>query len=147
METESSFNPMAKSHVPAYGLMQIVPRTAGKDATNYLYGKAKVLAPSYLYKPENNITIGAAYLHVLHYKYMRRVKNKESRVYCAIAAYNTGASNVAKAFINQASFNKAIPEINKLSPREVYDRLKNFLPRKETRTYIEKVSKRMEKYL
>ena len=147
METESSFNPMAKSHVPAYGLMQIVPRTAGKDATNYLYGKAKVLAPSYLYKPENNITIGAAYLHVLHYKYMRRVKNKESRVYCAIAAYNTGASNVAKAFINQPSFNKAIPEINKLSPREVYDRLKNFLPRKETRTYIEKVSKRMEKYL
>jgi membrane-bound lytic murein transglycosylase C len=147
METESSFNPMAKSHIPAYGLMQIVPHTAGKDATNYLYGKAKILAPSYLYKPENNITIGAAYLHVLHYKYMRRVKNKESRMYCAIAAYNTGASNVAKAFINQASFNKAVAEINKLSSREVYDKLKNFLPRKETRTYVEKVAKRMEKYL
>lgn len=147
METESSFNPMAKSHIPAYGLMQIVPRTAGKDATNYLFGKAKILAPSYLYKPENNITIGAAYLHVLHYKYMRKVKSKESRMYCAIAAYNTGASNVAKAFINQASFNKAVPEINKLSPQEVYEKLKNFLPRKETRKYIEKVSKRMEKYL
>jgi membrane-bound lytic murein transglycosylase C len=147
METESSFNPMAKSHIPAYGLMQIVPHTAGKDATSYLYGKPKILAPSYLYKPENNITIGAAYLHILHYKYMRKVKNPESRRYCAIAAYNTGASNVAKAFINRASFTKAIVEINKLTPTQVYDKLRNFLPRKETRKYVEKVSRRMEKYL
>ena len=147
METESSFNPMAKSRVPAYGLMQIVPRTAGKDATSYLYGKAKILAPSYLYKPENNITIGAAYLHVLHYKYMRKVKNKESRMYCAIAAYNTGATNVAKAFIKRASFKKAVSEINKLTPQEVYEKLKNYLPHQETRNYIVKVSKRMEKYL
>ena len=147
METESSFNPMAKSHIPAYGLMQIVPRTAGKDATNYLFGKAKILAPSYLYKPENNIKIGAAYLHVLHYKYMRKVKDMESRMYCAIAAYNTGATNVARAFINQASFNKAVPEINKLSSAEVYQKLKKYLPRQETRNYIEKVAKRMQKYL
>jgi membrane-bound lytic murein transglycosylase C len=147
METESSFNPMAKSHIPAYGLMQIVPHTAGKDATSYLYGKSKILAPSYLYKPENNITIGAAYLHLLHYKYMRRIKNPQSRMYCAIAAYNTGASNVAKAFINRASFNKAVAEINKLTPAQVYDKLRNYLPRKETRKYVEKVSRRMEKYL
>jgi membrane-bound lytic murein transglycosylase C len=146
METESSFNPMAKSHIPAYGLMQIVPHTAGRDSTNYLYGKPKILAPSYLYKPENNIIIGAAYLHILHYKYMRRVKNSESRRYCAIAAYNTGASNVAKAFINRASFNKAVTEINKLTPVQVYDKLRNYLPRKETRKYVEKVSRRMEKY-
>jgi membrane-bound lytic murein transglycosylase C len=147
METESSYNPMAKSHIPAYGLMQIVPRTAGKDATNYLFGKSKLLAPSYLYKPENNIKIGSAYLHVLHYRYMRKVKNKESRMYCAIAAYNTGATNVAKAFIDRASFNKAVPEINKLQPQEVYEKLKNFLPQKEARNYIVKVSSRMEKYL
>ena len=68
-------------------------------------------------------------------------------MFCAIAAYNTGASNVAKAFIDRASFNRATPEINKLSPREVYDKLRNFLPRKETRTYVEKVSRRMDKYL
>lgn len=147
METESSFNPMAKSHIPAYGLMQIVPKTAGKDATRYLFGKAKILAPSYLYKPENNIKIGAAYLHVLHYKYMRKVRDMESRMYCAIAAYNTGATNVARAFINEPSFNKAVAEINKLSAAEVYQKLKKYLPRKETRNYIEKVSRRMQKYL
>jgi membrane-bound lytic murein transglycosylase C len=147
METESSFNPLAKSPIPAYGLMQIVPYTAGKDATNYLYGKPKILAPSYLYKPENNIAIGAAYLHVLHYKYLRRVKDEESRIYCAIAAYNTGASNVAKAFIDKASFNRAVPEINKLNAEQVYSKLRKYLPRKETREYVEKVSRRMKKYL
>jgi membrane-bound lytic murein transglycosylase C len=127
--------------------MQIVPYTAGKDATNYLYGKPKILAPSYLYKPENNIAIGAAYLHVLHYQYMRRVKDEESRIYCAIAAYNTGASNVAKAFIDQASFTRAVREINKLSAEQVYSKLRKYLPRKETREYVEKVSRRMKKYL
>ena len=104
------------------------------------------MAPSFLYHPQNNINIGAAYLHVLHYKYMRRVKNRESRRYCAIAAYNTGASNVAKAFIDRASFNKAVPVINKLAPDEVYQKLKNYLPRKETRNYVEKVARRMRKY-
>lgn len=147
METESSFNPMAKSHVPAYGLMQIVPHTAGKDATRYLYGKPKILAPSFLYKPDNNIAIGAAYLHILHYKYMRRIRDPKSRMYCAIAAYNTGASNVAKAFIDKASFTRAVPVINRLGPEEVYDKLRKFLPREETRRYIEKVATRMEKYL
>ena len=146
METESSFNPLAKSHIPAYGLMQIVPRTAGRDATQYLFGKQKLLAPSYLYQPDNNITIGAAYLHVLHYRYMRKVKDPESRMYCAIAAYNTGASNVGRAFIDQSSFNKAVPEINKLDAQQVYQKLKKHLPQRETRQYIEKVSKRMEKY-
>lgn len=147
METESSFNPMAKSPVPAYGLMQIVPYTAGKDATNYLHGKPKILAPSYLYKPENNIAIGAAYLHVLYYQYLRRVKDEESRIYCAIAAYNTGASNVAKAFIDKASFTRAVPEINKLTAAQVYTKLRKYLPQKETREYVEKVSRRMKKYL
>jgi len=146
METESSFNPMAKSHIPAYGLMQIVPRSAGKDATKYLFGKAKMLAPSYLYKAENNIAIGAAYLHVIHYKYMRKVKDETSRMYCAIAAYNTGTTNVAKAFIKRSSFQAAVTEINKLESDEVYERLKNYLPYKETRNYIIKVSRRMEKY-
>ena len=32
MQTESSFNPMSRSGVPAFGLMQLVPRSGGLDA-------------------------------------------------------------------------------------------------------------------
>jgi len=147
IESESSFNPMAKSHIPAYGLMQIVPRSAGKDATKHLYGKAKILAPSYLYSTENNINVGSAYLHVLYHKYLSKVKDPQSRIYCAIAAYNTGASNVARAFIKKKNFSLAVKHINKMTPDEVYQTLVKRLPFRETRGYVKKVSNKMEKYL
>jgi len=146
METESNFNPRAKSHVPAYGLMQIVPRSAGKDATQYLFGKAKVLAPSYLYNGDKNIAIGGAYLHILYHRYLRKIDNKTSRLFCAIAAYNTGSGNVAKSFIGSYNINKAVVEINKLSPREVYRHLRKHLPHDETKDYVKRVATRMAKY-
>jgi len=147
IESESSFNPMAKSHIPAYGLMQIVPRSAGRDATKHLYGKEKVLAPSYLYSTENNINVGSAYLHVLYHKYLRKVKDPQSRIYCAIAAYNTGATNVARAFIKKKNFNQAVKRINQMTSEEVYETLVNRLPYRETRHYVKKVSNKMKKYL
>jgi len=146
METESNFNPRAKSHVPAYGLMQIVPRSAGKDATQYLFGKAKVLAPSYLYNGDKNIAIGGAYLHILYHRYLRKIENKTSRLFCAIAAYNTGSGNVAKSFIGSYNINKAVVKINKLSPREVYKHLRKHLPHDETKDYVKRVATRMAKY-
>jgi membrane-bound lytic murein transglycosylase C len=96
--TESRFNPMAKSYVPAYGLMQIVPQSAGMDATEFIEGTKRVLAPSYLYNPENNVKIGTAYFYLLYYKYFKGVTDDTSRLYCSIAAYNTGAGNVAYSF-------------------------------------------------
>ncbi|TXK93158.1 hypothetical protein BMR07_17540 [Methylococcaceae bacterium CS1] len=76
IETESNFNPLAKSHVPAYGLMQIVPMSAGKDASKYLFGQEKVLSPSYLYNGDNNIAIGGAYLHILYHQYLNKIDDK-----------------------------------------------------------------------
>lgn len=146
IHNESSFNPMARSYVPAYGLMQVVPRTAGKDATKHLFGKSQLLLPSYLYKKENNINVGSAYMHLLYYRYMRKIKDPQSRMYCAIAAYNTGPGNVAKVFAGVASMTKAAPIINKKTPTEIYNAMVKGLPYKETRKYLKKVVNTMSKY-
>ncbi|MFT7002895.1 MAG: membrane-bound lytic murein transglycosylase C [Sulfurimonas sp.] len=146
MHTESSFNPRARSHVPAYGLMQIVPRTAGIDSYRYLYNKQKLVSGSYLYNSTNNIKMGAAYLHILYYKYLKDIKNPDSRLYCTIAAYNTGAGNIAWAFTKKYNMKLAAPLINARSPKEVYNKLLRDLRYDEPKNYLKKVSKRMSSY-
>ncbi|TWI70687.1 membrane-bound lytic murein transglycosylase C [Desulfobotulus alkaliphilus] len=146
MHSESSFNPMAKSHIPAYGLMQIVPRSAGKDASQLVYGEQKLLSPSYLYNADNNIKMGVAYLHILYYRYLSSIQNPESRLYCSIAAYNTGAGNVARAFIGNTNIRRAAETINRMTPEQVYNKLVADLPYEETRNYMKKVTPRYKGY-
>ena len=62
-ETESAFNPKAKSHVPAYGLMQLVPKTGARDAYQWIYKKDKYVSGRYLYKPKNNRTRMCLFIH------------------------------------------------------------------------------------
>lgn len=146
IHSESSFNPRARSHVPAYGLMQIVPNTAGRDTYKFLYNQDKLVSGAYLYNSKNNIKMGSAYLHILYYKYLRKIKNPDSRLYCTIAAYNTGTGNIAYAFTKEYNMNKAAPIINKLSPQEVYAKLLQNLRFDEPKRYLKKVSKRMAAY-
>ena len=146
MHSESSFNPRARSYVPAYGLMQIVPKTAGVDAHQYLYHKKRLVTGSYLYDSKNNITMGSAYLHILYYRYLRKIKDPQSRLYCTIAAYNTGAGNIAYAFTKQYNMNKAAPIINKMTPDQVYAKLMKDLRWDEPKVYLRKVSRRMIAY-
>ncbi len=146
MHSESSFNPRARSHIPAYGLMQIVPRTAGIDTYHYLYKKKKLVSGSYLYDSTNNITMGSAYLHILYYKYLRKIKDPDSRLYCTIAAYNTGAGNIAWAFTKTHNMSKAAPLINRLTPDQVYKKLLSDLRYDEPKHYLKKVSSRMSSY-
>ena len=146
IETESAFNPMAKSPVPAYGLMQIVPSSAGADATEKLFGQPRILSPSYLYASEKNIEVGTAYINILQTRYLKKIEDPLSRLYCSIAAYNTGAGNVAKAFTGNFKIHQAVPIINKMTPQQVYDYLIKNLPYEETRHYLERVVSRMPKY-
>lgn len=146
MHTESHFNPMARSHIPAFGLMQIVPESAGLDTTAYLNGTPRVMTAAELYRPEVNIESGAAYLHLLYYRYLKGVDNPLSRFYCVIAAYNTGAGNVARAFTGKGHIGEAAQKINRLQPQQVYRHLRQHLPYQETRDYLEKVTKRIEVY-
>jgi len=144
IETESNFNPYAISSVPAYGLMQIVPRTAGRDSWRYLHNQDKEPSKQYLFNTNNNIRMGSAYLYLLHNRYLKDVKHPLSRQYCAIAAYNTGASNVYRAFNSKKAL--ALRQINKLNPKEVYKILRHKLPYKETRRYIQKVITAKQNY-
>jgi membrane-bound lytic murein transglycosylase C len=146
MHSESSFNPRARSYVPAYGLMQIVPRTAGIDTYQFLYKKKKLVSSSYLYDTKNNITMGTAYLHILYYRYLRNIKDHTSRLYCTIAAYNTGSGNIARAFIGKNNMSEAAPIINSMTSKEVYNKLLKDLRHNEAKNYLKKVSKRMSSY-
>lgn len=146
IHTESYFNPKARSHVPAFGLMQIVPKYAGRDAYQYLYDQDIMLNSNYLYEPKQNIELGTAYLRLLMSREFKKVKDEKCKILCCIAAYNTGAGNVSRAFTGNTNIYKAVKKINKLNFRELFDILHKDLPYQETRDYIVRVSERMEKY-
>lgn len=140
MYTESSFNPVAVSPIPAYGLMQVVPGSAGRDVTKLHFGKERLLSPDYLFTADKNIEVGIGYLNILDKRYLRKITDPLSRKYCTIAAYNTGAGNVAKAFTGKLNISRASKIINEMSPDEVYNTLRTKLPYEETRKYIKKVT-------
>ena len=146
MQTESDFNPFAKSYIPAFGLMQIVPRSAGRDSYRLIYKKKGMPSATYLYNSTNNIQMGSAYLYILYYRYLRKIKNPRSRLYCTIAAYNTGAGNIAWAFTHKYNMNVAAPKINTLTPEQVYAKLLHDLRFDEPKNYLKRVSRRMKLY-
>jgi membrane-bound lytic murein transglycosylase C len=140
MRTESNFNPFAVSSAPAYGLMQLVPTSGGRDAYKRAKGSDQVPSKQYLFDAENNIELGVAYLSVLTYDELDEVNDPASREYCVISAYNTGPGNVLKTF-GGSSKNRtvALGEINDMSAPAVYTRLRERLPYAETRQYLQKV--------
>ncbi len=146
IHSESSYNPMARSRVPAFGLMQIVPESAGVDSYRYLYGKRIIPSANYLYNEQRNIKLGTAYLHILFYSYLQRINDPLSRLYCTIAAYNTGAGNVAKSFVGNYDTKAAAEVINTMTPKQVYEYLMQNLPFVETKRYLQKVRERIFTY-
>ena len=137
IRTESNFNPFAVSSAPAYGLMQLVPTSGGRDAYRKAKGEDKAPSRDYLFDPDNNIELGTAYLNVLTYSQLDDVADLVSREYCVISAYNTGAGNVFKTFSKDQR--TALQQINGLQPSALYERLRSGLPYQETRDYLAKV--------
>jgi membrane-bound lytic murein transglycosylase C len=138
IETESSFNPKAKSHIPAYGLMQIVPKYAGRDAYRYIYKKDKRPSPRFLYQPKNNIAFGTAYLRILKEDYFYELESPEIQEYMVIAAYNGGMGLVIKRVLKKYN-------ISQMSPDQVFQVLIREMP-DETKGYLRKVTARKDKY-
>lgn len=140
MRTESNFNPYAVSSAPAYGLMQLVPSSGGRDAYRRAKGSDTIPSKQYLFDAENNIELGTAYLSVLAFDQLDEVIDPVSREYCVISAYNTGAGNVLRAF-GGSSRNRdaALSDINHMPAPAVYNQLRQRLPYAETRQYLQKV--------
>lgn len=140
MRTESNFNPFAVSSAPAYGLMQLVPSSGGRDAYKRAKGYNEIPSKQYLFDAENNIELGVAYLNVLTFDELDEVDDPASREYCVISAYNTGPGNVLRTFSGSAKRrDAAFAEINSLAAPAVYSQLRERLPYAETRQYLQKV--------
>lgn len=77
IHTESDFNPYARSHAGAQGLMQLMPATADR------FGVYNV------YDPEANINAGTKYIAWLINRYAHNLS-------FALAGYNAGEGNVDK---------------------------------------------------
>ncbi|MDP3426750.1 MAG: murein transglycosylase domain-containing protein [Humidesulfovibrio sp.] len=137
IRVESDFNPFAINAVPAVGLMQVVPQTAGADVQRFLTGKSGEPSKSELFDPARNITFGTAYLHLLATRYLSGVGDGLSREYCVIASYNGGAGALLKTFHRDRG--QAVKVINSRPPLTVYKTIATRHAAKETRDYLKKV--------
>ncbi len=81
---ESAFNPTARSHAGALGLMQLMPDT-GRLISKLINRPLKQLEE--LYHPERNIELGSAYLR-------RMLDENQRNPVLATAAYNAGPHRV-----------------------------------------------------
>jgi membrane-bound lytic murein transglycosylase C len=138
IHTESYFDPMARSHVPAYGLMQLVPKFGARDAFRFLHGQDRLLPADYLYVPENNITLGSGYLHLLLYKHFANETNPARRLYLSVCGYNWGPGAINRKIIGRYP-------TTRMSPEQLYQVLRQNTP-KETSDYLQRVTSRMGIY-
>jgi soluble lytic murein transglycosylase len=88
---ESAFNPQARSHVGARGLMQLMPKT-GKLIARLINQPLK--STSELLNPNRNIQLGSAYLR-------RMYDQNQHNPVLATASYNAGPHRVAHWLPNQ----------------------------------------------
>ncbi len=83
---ESHFNPQARSHVGAQGLMQLMPTTAERYGLN----DSTVLIPA------ENIRAGAEYIRSLQ-KIYSFIGNPQEQIHFVLASYNAGPAHIMDA--------------------------------------------------
>ena len=119
---ESVFNPTAKSHANAYGLMQLLIPTARMMAKKYGANTTSIFAQT-LFNPALNIELGTAY--------MREQLDKYGRIEYMAVAYNAGPGRVV--------------QWSKTLPLEI-DEYVEAIPFRETRGYVQGVIRNSAQY-
>ena len=117
---ESMFDPKAKSHAGARGLMQLMPATAREVSKKIGAGYRRSWLTS---KPKYNILIGGTYIRQLLDRY-------DGSYPLAIAAYNAGPSRV-----NTWLTMFGDPRIGEVDPIDWIE----LIPIYETRNYVQRV--------
>ena len=97
---ESRFNPTVASRFGAYGLMQVMPATAG----------AVGIDPGSLGSPEINVKAAARILAKLNQALKNKVDDPEERMKFVVAAYNSGLGHIYDAM--------ALAEKNGMDPQK-----------------------------
>ncbi len=146
IETESSFNPMARSRSNALGLMQIKADTAGRDYFSIIKGYAHTPTSAHLYTPSNNVEIGVGYLSILADHYLAGIHHPLKLQYAIISSYNGGTGNLYKSLAPNSGKKAAIARVNAMTVDEFYWFLTNRHILVESRNYVKKVTRRMKKY-
>jgi membrane-bound lytic murein transglycosylase C len=146
IETESAFNPKARSGSNAIGLMQILQRQAGREYFQRVEGYDHTPSESYLFNTANNVEVGTAYLAILGNRYLHKIKHATTRQYAVIASYNGGAGNLFKSLSPKGNRTEAIRRLNNMSPSQAYWFITHRHNRKETRNYLKRVNTYQQKY-
>ncbi len=122
IKTESGFDPYATSDVGAMGLMQLMPATFDEITNQRL---KEGLDPIKRLDPETNIKYGTYYLSYLFSRY----GNWDT----VLAAYNGGLGNVDSWLKDRSLVDAETGELKEI-------------PFKETREYVKKVNRALDKY-
>lgn len=138
IHTESYFNPFARSHAGAYGLMQVIPRYAGREAYQFIYRQDRIITPPYLYQPVNNINLGSAYLYLLYNKYFADIQGRNKRLLLTICSYNWGPTAIRQKIIQRY-------QVSFISGDKLY-RLLRYRTPQETSDYLKRVTERSNLY-
>ena len=144
IDTESYFDPKAVSKSKALGLMQIKPKSAGRDVYHHIDNRRGYPSRDVLFDPKENIRIGVAYISLLNNKYLKNVRNPKSKEMLMVASYNGGLSKSLNLFGDSPE--KAVARINQLYPRNIYRKLRYSHVSGETRQYVDKVLGKKDKY-
>lgn len=124
---ESAFNPLAKSHAGALGLLQLMPETARTTASRFGVGfnlERLTTDPAY------NAQLGAAHLDEL-------LQNWRGSLILTFAAYNAGGGNVRKWIESHGD-----PRMPGVDPIDWIERIPFF----ETRHYVQRISENLMIY-
>jgi len=136
IKVKTSFNPYALTTDAKFGFMLINSKEIGLEAYYKLYKDKRILDAAYLYNFKNNIKIGSTYLDIIYNDKLKNIKNKKSRGYLSIIAYEIGVKDTLDLFDN-------IEEINTKTSAEIYRQIIKKTKNRNLRIYFTKVARLM----